>query len=282
MLLGRRALVTGAGRGLGRAIALRLAADGAGVAAVDTDAGGAGETARQVQELAPGLPVVADCATADGLRSAFDAAFRAFGGPVDLLVNNAGVLGGGGVLEVAEDDVERVLRVNAMGPMLAIREFGRGLVAAGSPGAVVNITSTTAHVASLPGLGVYAASKAALLAYTRAAATDLARHRIRVNAVAPGWMRTHDGRARTGRRRGGVAVAGPDPHAARRRPGGGGDGGGLVALGRRGLRHRNHARRRRRVDGLLTGPTGREGRGAVPGPGDQRGATGSCPHRGGR
>jgi len=191
MLLGRRALVTGAGRGLGRAIALRLAADGAGVAAVDTDAGGAGETARQVQELAPGLPVVADCATADGLRSAFDAAFRAFGGPVDLLVNNAGVLGGGGVLEVAEDDVERVLRVNAMGPMLAIREFGRGLVAAGSPGAVVNITSTTAHVASLPGLGVYAASKAALLAYTRAAATDLARHRIRVNAVAPGWMRTH-------------------------------------------------------------------------------------------
>ncbi len=188
-LRGRRAVVTGGGRGLGRAVAWRLAAEGAGVVAADLNAD-------DLEQTVAGSPVegavraaVADCARADGIEGVLDAC-AALGGVPDALVNNAAVLSGGPVTEVTEEEIERVLRVNTMGPMLATTAFARRLVAAGAPGAVVSIASTTAHIASLPALSTYAASKGAVLAYTRAAAADLARHRIRVNAVSPGWIRT--------------------------------------------------------------------------------------------
>ena len=147
--------------------------------------------AAEVSEIGPALGVVADCSTTAGIRQILDAAEDRWGACVCALVNNAGVLSFSGVLELTDDEIERVLRINSMGPMVATREFALRLVEAGKAGSVVNITSTTAHVASLPGLSAYGASKGALLAFTRGAATDLARHGIRVNAVAPGWMATH-------------------------------------------------------------------------------------------
>ena len=187
---GRIAVVTGAARGLGRAVAEGLAREGAKVALADLDGPGVERAADEIQVIGPAVGVEADCATTIGIASVLDAVERAFGGPANALVNNAGVLSSTPVLDLTDEEIERVLRVNAMGPMIATREFARRLVKAGHSGSVVNITSTTAHVASLRGMSAYGASKGALLAFTRCAATDLARYRIRVNAVAPGWMRT--------------------------------------------------------------------------------------------
>jgi len=188
-LRGRRAVVTGGGRGLGRAVTWRLAAEGASVVAVDLNAADLEQTLAGSPRHGAVRPVVADCAHSDGIEAVLDVC-TTFSGIPDALVNNAAVLSGGPVTEVTEAEIERVLRVNTIGPMLATTAFARRLVTAGVPGAVVSIASTTAHIASLPGLSTYAASKGAVLAYTRAAATDLARYGIRVNAVSPGWIRT--------------------------------------------------------------------------------------------
>ena len=186
---GRRAVVTGAGRGLGRAIAWRLVAEGASVVAADLDEANLAETVTQASGPGEVLAFAGDCADARSLERLFDAV-QTLGGEADALVNNAAVLSGGPVADVTEDEIERVMRVNTIGPMLATSAFARRCIAARQPGAVVSVASTTAHVASLPGMTTYAASKGAVLSYTRAAAADLARHRIRVNAVSPGWIRT--------------------------------------------------------------------------------------------
>lgn len=182
-------MVTGAARGLGRSIALRLASEGAGVVVADLDENGLAGTIEIIGSDAAVVAVRADCASDEGIEEVLDAAGQ-LGGPADALVNNAAVLSGGRVTEVDRQEIERVLRVNSIGPMLMTAAFSRRLIDAGIPGAVVCIASTTAHVASLPGLSTYAASKGAVLAFTRGAATDLARHGIRVNAVSPGWIRT--------------------------------------------------------------------------------------------
>lgn len=186
---GRVAVVTGAARGLGREVARGVVAEGAVVVAADVSDDVVG-VAAEISGTGHAIGVVADCATADGISLVLDAAEHRWGRPADALVNNAGVLSFTPLLDLTDAEIERVLRINAMGPMIATREFARRLVADDRPGAIVNITSTTAHVACLPRQSAYGASKGALLAFTRGAATDLARHRIRVNAVAPGWMET--------------------------------------------------------------------------------------------
>lgn len=187
-LAGVVCVVTGGAGGLGRAMSLGLAARGASLVVADLDA----DRAQQVVGAldAPAVAVAADCTAPDDIERVLDAAVEAFGGPATALVNNAGVLSHSPLLDLDDAEAERVLRVNTLGPMRFTRAFARRLVAAGQGGAIVNITSSTAHVASLPGLSAYAASKGGLLAFTRNAAADLAPHGIRVNAVSPGWMRT--------------------------------------------------------------------------------------------
>ena len=189
-LSGRTGLVTGAGRGLGRAVALGLLEAGSRVAIVDIDEAAVQRVAGELDGIGPVLPIVADCSSSEELGAAFDAVGKEWGEPVDALVNNAGVLSFELANEITDAEIERVLRVNLMGPMLTTREFASRLISAKRGGAIVNITSTTAHIASLPRLSVYAASKGGLLAFTRGAAADLARHSIRLNAVSPGWMVT--------------------------------------------------------------------------------------------
>jgi NAD(P)-dependent dehydrogenase (short-subunit alcohol dehydrogenase family) len=186
-LQGRTVVVTGGARGLGAALAAGIASEGAAVCVADLDEDGAAAT---VAQLPVGLAVGADCATTAGILSVLDAVEREWRRPADGLVNNAGVISIGRLLELEDDEVDRVLRVNTAGPIRATREFARRLAAAEKGGSVVNVTSLAAHIASLPGLTAYAASKGGVRAFTHAAAADLARFGIRVNAIAPGWVQT--------------------------------------------------------------------------------------------
>lgn len=182
------ALVTGAAGGLGRATTELLLARGARVVAADLDGDGAARVAAELGDDV--IAVAADCATSAGIRAALDAAESTWRAPVGLLVNNAGVLTSMALVDHRDEDLERVMRINAVGPMIATREFATRLISAGLPGAVVNVSSSSAFLPVVRGLSAYGASKGAVVTYTRIAAFELARHRIRVNAVAPGWMRT--------------------------------------------------------------------------------------------
>lgn len=187
---GRRALVTGASGGLGLHFAGVLAAAGATVvlAARRADRLEA-EVARLRTQGGNAHAVSLDVTDAASVRAAFDAAEAAAGGPIDLVVNNAGVPGEGRVLDMGEAEWDRVLDTNLKGAWLSGREAARRLAAAGQGGSIVNIASILGlRVAG--GVAAYCASKAGLLHLTKAMALELARHRIRVNALAPGYVET--------------------------------------------------------------------------------------------
>lgn len=173
-LRGKTALVTGAQRGIGAAIARRLAAEGARVWVNAVEEMGAAEAL--ARELG-GRAVEADVSDASQVEEMLDRT-----GPLDVLVNNAADQTRRPLLEIDRSDWDRTLAVNATGPMLATRTAAPGM----KPGsAIVNVASVHSLVA-LRGASAYAASKGALLMLTRQAAVELADRGIRVNAVAPG------------------------------------------------------------------------------------------------
>lgn len=186
---GRIALVTGASSGLGRHFALVLAKAGASVAVA----------ARRVELLAD---VAAEIAAAGGtaaavaldvtdgaaIKAAFDDAEKTLG-PIDVLVNNAGVALTKPALETDEADWDHVLDTNLKGAWMVAREAARRMADAGNGGSIVNLGSIVAERVA-GGLSAYAASKAGLIQLTRALAVELARHSIRVNALAPGYIET--------------------------------------------------------------------------------------------
>lgn len=203
------AVVTGAGRGIGAAIARRLAADGFAIVAIDSD----GEAAESTAAAVGGRAGTVDVADFDAV-----AGFAATVGPVDILVNNAGIWRLAPLVDAAPGDLRSVLDVNVGGTMACTRAFATAM--RGRPGAaIVNISSAAARTASA-GLGSYAASKAAVETLTRQWASELAP--IRVNAVAPGLVVTegtaanYEGEA--GRRRAAAVPVGrtgvPDDIAA--------------------------------------------------------------------
>jgi NAD(P)-dependent dehydrogenase (short-subunit alcohol dehydrogenase family) len=185
-----RVLVTGAGRGLGRAFALGFAGRGDEVAAADLDEGGAAETA----ELAGGIAVRMDVSSAASVRDAVEQVAQELGG-IDVLVNNAGLYAGlrrGPFHELEEDEWDRVMAVNVKGTWLCARACLPVMRAAGG-GAIVNVASTTAINGSA-GFAHYVASKGAVIALTRAMAREVGPLGIRVNAVAPGLTLTQASR----------------------------------------------------------------------------------------
>ena len=176
----RIAVVTGAASGLGRAVAQRLAAEGATVAVADIDLAGAERVGRSLPSARAVLIDTADPASVD---RAFDDVLSACG-RIDVLVNNAGIVGPQLPLhETDEESWRRVMAVNADGAFHVLR---RGIAAllAGGGGAIVNMASSTG-LAGKPNLTPYTFSKAGLIGLTRASAIEYAERGIRVNAVAP-------------------------------------------------------------------------------------------------
>ena len=180
MAAGRIVLVTGAAQGLGRGIAQAFASKGDFAIVADRDAAGAERTAAELSGQA--LPLdISDAAAV----SAAIAAVLAEHGRIDVLVNNAGVVGGGGLL--ADLDVavlDAALAVNVRGTFLMTQAVARPMMAARS-GVIVNVSSIGARQPT-PGMGHYEATKAAVDAITRTTAIELAPYGIRANAVAPG------------------------------------------------------------------------------------------------
>lgn len=185
----RIALVTGASRGIGRDIALALAREGADVAVTATSAGGAADTAAAIRALGRRAVALACRVESATEVTATFAAVREALGPVDLLVNNAGISAPVPLLDMTEENWDRHMDVNAKSVFLCSQAAVRHMRDAGRGGSIVNIGSIVGQNAIPQTLG-YCASKAAVDHMTRVLAIELARHRIRVNCVAPGYIRT--------------------------------------------------------------------------------------------
>uniref|UniRef100_A0AAU3GV48 SDR family oxidoreductase n=1 Tax=Streptomyces sp. NBC_01401 TaxID=2903854 RepID=A0AAU3GV48_9ACTN len=184
---GKAVLVTGAGSGLGRAIALAFAAEGASVVVAGRTAATLHETVARI-EAADGtaVAVTADVTDSGQLGALVGATVARFGA-LDVAVNNAGIFRGGGlpVGEVSEEDWDTVLRTNLTGVWLAMKHETAHMKENGG-GAIVNISSNLGAHRRVPNSATYITSKAAVSALTRAAALDHIHQGIRINAVSPG------------------------------------------------------------------------------------------------
>ncbi|MDJ0464475.1 glucose 1-dehydrogenase [Streptomyces sp. H27-C3] len=188
---GKTVLVTGAGSGLGRAIALAFAAEGAHVVASGRGATPLDETVALATEAGgSAIAITADVTRSEDVRALVSRTVEHFGG-LDVAVNNAGVFRGGRpVAELPEADWRTLLDVNVTGVLLSMQaEIDRMRVQDGG-GAIVNISSNLGAHLRVPGIAGYAASKAAVSALTRGAALDHIHDGIRINAVSPGASAT--------------------------------------------------------------------------------------------
>ncbi|MCE7082330.1 2,3-dihydro-2,3-dihydroxybenzoate dehydrogenase [Streptomyces sp. ST2-7A] len=185
---GRTALVTGAAGGIGAAVARALAQAGVGVAALDTDRAALDVLVKELEEKAGrALALAVDIRSSALVDHAVERAESELG-PLDYLVNAAGVLRSGAVLEYSDQDWELTFDVNVGGVFHVSRAVTRRMVRRGS-GAVVTVASNAARVPRWD-MAAYAASKAAVTSFTRTLGLELARHNIRCNVVAPGSTET--------------------------------------------------------------------------------------------
>ncbi|MEU6845508.1 SDR family NAD(P)-dependent oxidoreductase [Streptomyces sp. NPDC046716] len=203
-LTGRTAFVTGAASGIGRASAVLLAHAGATVHCADRDEQGLHETADLIkQDGGTAHPYPLDVSDRGQLTEAIATAARpggdGSGGGLDIMAAIAGVMHSSPVLETRDEDLDRVFAINFKGILYACQEAARTMIANGTRGSIVTMASGAVDTGG-PGLLCYGVAKAAVVQLTKTLATEVGPHGIRVNAVAPGWIRTpmttrHDERA---------------------------------------------------------------------------------------
>ena len=185
---GRVAVVTGASRGLGKAIALALAGAGADLVLAARSREALDQTAADVEQRGRrALVVPTDVTRWDAMQRLAEAATSEYG-RVDVLVNNSGIVLEGPLLEADPADWHRVIDTNLHGVFYGCRAFGP-LMVRGGGGSVVNVASVFGEM-GVPNVVSYCTSKAAVAHFTRSLAVEWARHNIRVNAVAPGYFET--------------------------------------------------------------------------------------------
>ncbi|MDB5724100.1 MAG: family NAD(P)-dependent oxidoreductase [Novosphingobium sp.] len=185
---GRVAVITGAGSGMGRSMALRLAEDSAKIAIWDINGEGAEETARLVREAGgTAIAITADCSNTAEIKAAA-AQTRAELGKITILINNAGIAPFTPFLEIDEALLEKVLRINLMGPFIVTQEIVPDMIEA-KWGRIVNITSSSVQSGSALQTH-YTSSKGALLGFTKCLAVALGEHGITANMIPPGSIDT--------------------------------------------------------------------------------------------
>jgi 2-hydroxycyclohexanecarboxyl-CoA dehydrogenase len=187
-LNGKVAVITGAGSGMGRSMALRLAEDNARIAIWDINGEGAEETARLVREAGgTALAITADCSDPAAIKAAADQTRRELG-KVAILINNAGIAPFDNFLEIDQALLEKVLKINFVGPFLVTQEVVPDMIAA-KWGRIVNITSSSVQSGSALQTH-YTSSKGALLGFTKCLAMALGEHGITANMIPPGSIDT--------------------------------------------------------------------------------------------
>ncbi len=189
-LEGKTAIVTGAAKGIGAACALAFARHGADVVLGDVLEKRCADTARRIAEETgrETLAVRADVSRESDCAALLGACTERFG-RCDILLNNAGIVAAGSILDAEVEDFDRVLGVNLRGTFLVSRLVARDMVARGVKGSIIHMSSTNA-VVTIPNQLAYAASKGGVMQLTKAMAVALAPHDIRVNAIGPGTIIT--------------------------------------------------------------------------------------------
>ncbi len=188
-LQGKVAIVTGAGSGNGRAIALRLAEDGADIACADVNAATAQEAAEAVRKLGRRALALSTDVSQKAQVEEMVARTVAELGRLDIMVANAGIISPSPFLEMTEETWDKVLAVNLKGTFLCGQAAAREMAKGNKGGVIVNVGSITAEV-GMPMIANYATSKGGVRTLTKTMATELAQFRIRVNAIAPGFIDT--------------------------------------------------------------------------------------------
>ncbi len=188
-ITGKVALVTGAGQGIGRAIALRLATDGANIAIADLNEKEAEAVADEVRAVGrKATSVRADVSNRDEVRAAIDHAENELGG-FDIIVNNAGIANVQPLADVTPEEVDRILKINVLGVLWGIQAAAKKFKERGVRGKIISASSIAGHE-GFAMLGIYSATKFAVRALTQAAAKEFASDGITVNAYCPGVVGT--------------------------------------------------------------------------------------------
>jgi len=187
-LTGKSAIVTGAGRGIGKVTALRFAREGADILVPDLDRETSEQTAREIRALGrKGIPMQMDVARLADIQGMVDTAIREFG-KIDILVNNAGITLVRDPLKLTEEEWDRTMDINAKAAFFCMQAVAREMVKR-ERGVILNAASISGR-SGKPMMVDYCASKFAVIGMTQSMALALAKHGIRVNAVAPGIVDT--------------------------------------------------------------------------------------------